>query len=402
MGTDTDALAFTARLGRALASQGAPAHRLEAVLHWLAHDMGWEGTVAVTPTMLIMQLDSDEAHLIRIERVHRSEIDLTRLAALDRLFNQVAAGEISVADGLPEIDRILEAKAPYGPRLSWLAHVLAAAGTAPFFGGAQSEVLLAGAGGAVLGALCLASSRLPRLANLREPLGAFLVATTICLLAPLVGGVDVDRAILAGIIVLVPGFTIATGVSELVSRHTLAGVARLGMASISSGMLAFGVLFGLSLGDVLVGPTVPTAVGDLPGWSLWLSLPAAAVSISIFFRAPARDWGWIIGACALTWSSLEWAGGYMRSELAVFVGAFALGLVSNLYARHFDRPAGIIRMPGLLFLVPGALGFLSFRSLMEGQGIEAITAAGQMAMVAMALVMGMVLAGTMLPPRKAL
>ena len=90
----------------------------------------------------------------------------------------------------------------------------------------------------------------------------------------------------------------------------------------------------------------------------------------------------------------------MSPELAVFVGGLTLGVSSNIYARIKDLPAAIIRMPGLLFLVPGSLSFLSIQAVMSGQTAEATVTAGQLTLVAISLVMGMVVAGSLMPPER--
>ena len=124
------------------------------------------------------------------------------------------------------------------------------------------------------------------------------------------------------------------------------------------------------------------------------------MTINVLFRAPVRQWGWTITSAATLCTQL--AATIMSPELAVFVGGLTLGVSSNIYARVKDLPAAIIRMPGLLFLVPGSLSFLSIQAVMSGQTAEATVTAGQLTLVAISLVMGMVVAGSLMPPRKAL
>ena len=66
--------------------------------------------------------------------------------------------------------------------------------------------------------------------RLLVPLGGFCAALTVALLAPLMSTANVDAATLSGVIVLVPGFTLTLGVSELVTHNITAGVSRLGAA----------------------------------------------------------------------------------------------------------------------------------------------------------------------------
>ena len=402
MERSTDIHGFLVRLGASLVHYGTPAQRVERFLEAISGDLGIQGTFSATPTLLLMDVEQDGVRAFRIERIRGFSIDLHRLIALDRLANQVGRGERTPSEGLAVIDDILGAPPLFGPWLSWLSFVLASAAAAVGFGGGWLEMLLGAVGGATLGLVSLSAARWQLNPRLLESLGAFLVALVIALAAPLLSPVDINSAIMGGIIVLVPGFTIAIGVSELVTHHVTAGVSRLGAATVTALMLGFGVAFGLGLAEQLVGSVQAPGAGGLEPWVFWSLMPVAVVTISILFRAPPRQWGYILLVSGLGFGALELARGWVRPELAVFIGAFVLGCGSNLHARWRDLPSGITRLPGLLFLVPGSLSFLSITALMEGDAMSAVAAAGQVAIVATALVTGLVVAGSAVPARKVL
>ncbi len=392
-----ETLDFTARLGQALARYGAPAHRVEDVLCLLTRDLGIEGVFSATPSVLLMEFRSTDRHDIRIERIHTNEIDLTRLRQLDRLFNQVASKAMSPARGLEALEDIISAPPRFGKTLDFIAFGLTSACATPMFGGSPSDILLGMSAGI---AVALVSRLAPD--RLLVPLGGFCAALTVALLAPLMSTANVDAATLSGVIVLVPGFTLTLGVSELVTHNITAGVSRLGAALITALSLSFGVLMGRAVGVSMVDLSTITQSTAAPAWVAWAMLPLAVVTINVLFRAPVRQWGWIMITSAATYGALQLAATIMSPELAVFVGGLTLGVSSNIYARIKDLPAAIIRMPGLLFLVPGSLSFLSIQAVMSGQTAEATVTAGQLTLVAISLVMGMVVAGSLMPPRKAL
>ena len=392
-----DTVNFTAKLGQALARYGAPAHRIEDVLRLLTQDLGVAGIFSATPSILLMEFRGTERSEVRIERVHANEIDLTRLRHLDRLFNDVAEKRVDPAEGLLRIREIVEAPPRFGPILDVIAFALTSAAATPLFGGGTTDMLLGACAGL---AVALVAQLAP--ARLLVPLGGFASALLVALLAPWVGKANVDAATLGGIIVLVPGFTLTLGVSELVTHNITAGVSRLGAALVTGLSLSFGVLVGRALGGHLVDLQILSSTQASPSWLSWVLVPVAVVTINILFRAPVRQWGWILLTSSLTFGALELSSQVISPALSVFVGGLTLGVSPNIYARIKDLPAAIIRMPGLLFLVPGSLSFLSIQAVMSGQTSAATVTLGQLTLVAISLVMGLVVAGSLVPPRKAL
>jgi len=393
----TDTLTFTARLGQALARYGAPAHRVEDVLHILTHNLDAKGVFSAGPSLLLMEFWDGQKTEVRMRRIHSNEIDLSRLLALDRLFNQVSDKNMTPSDGLIALEEIIKAPPRFKPWVDCLAFALTGAAATPMFGGGVNDMLLGFISGASVGIVTHLAH--PRLAI---PLGGFVAAFLVTLLSTMFSYANIDAVTLSAIIVLVPGFTITAGVAELVSHNVTAGVSRLGGALVTALSLSFGVLWGSAVGSTLVDTSLVVASSPAPHGLVWAMVFVAAITISILFRAPFKQWGWILLTSALTFGAIDLASASMRPDLAVFIGGLTLGCASNLHARLKDVPTGITRMPGLLFLVPGSLSFLSIQAVMSGQSEEAMAALGQLTLVAIALVMSLVVAGSLVPPRKAL
>ena len=89
-------------------------------------------------------------------------------------------------------------------------------------------------------------------------------------------------------------------------------------------------------------------------------------------------------------------------QLGAFVGSFALCSGANLLARLRNKPSIILILPGLLLLVPGSIGFRSLDALLERNVLSGVETAFNMAMVAVAIVIGLLMANVVVPPRKVL
>ena len=93
-------------------------------------------------------------------------------------------------------------------------------------------------------------------------------------------------------------------------------------------------------------------------------------------------------------------GGEVGPELGAFLGAFVVGVCSNLYARALGRPASVPRIPGILMLVPGSIGFQSLTLFLADDVTAGMEAAFSAALVAVSLVGGLLGASVFYPPRK--
>ena len=84
------------------------------------------------------------------------------------------------------------------------------------------------------------------------------------------------------------------------------------------------------------------------------------------------------------------------------MGALVLGVASNLASRWLDQPSAIALIPALILLVPGSLGFRSLQALLADDVVGGIESLFSMALVAIALVSGLLVANLLMTPRRLL
>ncbi len=398
---DPVAAEFVLRLGRAMQVYGMSARRLEDLLGAAADRLRLTGHQFVsTPTSIMASfgpVGRQRTHMLRTEP---GEVNLGKLAELEQVGIDVAEGRCTPAEGSAAVDRIAAAPSPYGKALTTVAYGLLSGAACQFLGGGERETLAGAALGLGLGVFALLIGAVPRIGGVFEPLAAFLVSAGAIGLAHLLGPMSVLTATVAGLIVLLPGLTLSTAMTELATRHLASGVARLSGAFSTFLTLAFGVALGNRVGEAIFGaPPAAQAVGwvDLAGL---VALIVAPLCFTVILRAEPRDAPWIVLAGALGVMGGRLGAATFGVELGTFAGSLVVGLAGSVYERLRRRQASVVVVPGILLLVPGSVGFRSLTNLMDRQAVTGIETAFSMILTAIALVAGMLVAGVILPERR--
>jgi uncharacterized membrane protein YjjB (DUF3815 family) len=293
---------------------------------------------------------------------------------------------------------------PDSSRRQWLETVfgflLASAGVAGLLKGSPVEMLAAGVLGLFLGVLAQAATGHPRLLANFDALAAFLVALATAFVAHALWPISPRLVLTAGLIVLLPGLSLTVAAVEVATQHLVSGSARFAGAVAVLLKLAFGALVGSKLAQGL-GWT-PQSVIELaqPVWLEWLSLLVAASAFALLFRARRRDL-WVVYLAALTsYGCVSLATPALGPELGLFVAALVVSLLGNVYARALRRPGATFRTPGLILLVPGSVGFKSLYFVFEKDVFLGLDTAFSLLVLIAALVAGLVLGNSVVPPRK--
>jgi uncharacterized membrane protein YjjP (DUF1212 family) len=234
-----------------------------------------------------------------------------------------------------------------------------------------------------------------------ELVAAMVASVSASLLAVRWPIISASLVTVASLIVLLPGLSLTVAMTELATGNLISGTARLMAAVIVLLELVVGVAIGERIATHFV--TVPRPLpAPLPEWGIWVSLVVAVVGVSVLLQSRWRNVGWILVACVAGTLGSRAGAGWLGHDLGVVVGAFALGVSANIYARVLDRPAQAVLVPAVLLLVPGSIGFRGMSSLLDRDTLSGVDAMFAMFVVATAIVAGLLLASSMVSPRRVL
>lgn len=401
----TEGASFAIKLMKALHRYGTPSHLLEEGMTELTRLLGLDGRFFSLPTGVFASIekpgDPSSRH-IEIIRVEQTELDLGRMSDVTAVGHDVLRRALTIQEGSQRLDEILTAPPRYGAFVTTLAFAITSGVAGRFFGAGLNEVLLALVTGLAVGLLSLLIPRSQGVAPLYEVLAGLLVSLIAVIGASMIGGASIPIVTVAGLIALVPGLTLTIAISEIAQRSLVSGTSRLLGAIIVFLMLGFGVAGGGQLGALIVGQVADRAPVPLPLWTEALAVLTATVSLTVLMRAPIRDLGAIMVASSFTYLAVRVVSPHLGPELGVCVGAMVAGALSNLHARVWNRPAGLTRLPAMMLLVPGGLGFTGIASLLKEDIIHGMATAFSVALISIALVVGLILSNAIVPPRRAL
>lgn len=379
---------------------GAPAHRLEDVVAVLADRLSVEVRVFSTPTAIYAGFGAPSEARTVLLRTGDGTLDLGKLDGVDDLVKRVIAGELDLIQARRRLDEILRAPRRYPLWVVLPAYAAGSGAIAILFGGGLAELIAAMVTGCLVGLTLEALSQRRGVATLADLLGATVSGTAAGLIGRAVWPIDIAMVTLAGIIVLVPGLSLTTAMTELGSRHLSSGTARLGGVLAVFASLALGAVGGMSIWLWWPAP-VPQSL-SLPAWATLPALALAIPSFTILLQASLRDVH-VIGLASI--------GGYLTAVGASQVvqppfdataGALVVGLIAHATARLRDRPAALALVPGLFVLVPGSVGFRGLVSFFAADVEGGISSGVQATLTAIGLAAGVIVANVLLPPRRPL
>lgn len=404
---------FVIELARRLHIYGTSAQRLEAAVGQVARRLDLDAEVWSNPTGLLMSFIDHERgaphSITRVIRLAPGEINLARLAAADAIAEDVLSGRRGVDDGLKALRALDRPSRAYALPLTILSFGLASASvTGLLERTGWADLAAAAVLGMLIGILTLYSQARPSWAAAHEGLAAFIAVVLATAVASFVAPLSVQGVVIAALIVLMPGLTLTNAVAELSSEQLVSGSARFAGALTILLKLTFGAVAASHVVELLGWQPLSNRGADaLPSWMPWLTLVAGSYAFAVLFKAARRDVLLVMASVWLGYGAMRFAAAFPATHsntlpAGVFFAAIVVTAAANAYGRYFNRPGALVRVPGIILLVPGSLGFRSFNFAMERDVLLGLNTAVAVLAALIALVAGILIGNLLMPPRRRL
>ncbi|GAB58805.1 threonine/serine ThrE exporter family protein [Rheinheimera nanhaiensis] len=397
---------FIVKLGKMLHKYGTPAYRLEAHLAELTTHLGLKGSFIISPTSMtfVLWTEGHEQEYTHASRVNPGDLDLGALSRTDELVDQVLQGKVSINEADALLDAIDTRPSSYGKLATAVAMMASGGAFAMLMATSWNDVLWSSLLSLVVYLFMLWAAYSPRIANMLEPLVALAAGIVACAISAYIDpGINIRLAVLSAIIAFIPGLALTIGFAELAARHLVSGNARIMDALMLLFKLYFGALLGIEIGFALFGVVDFVKPPPISHHFAWLAVGILVSALIVLFKSRGKYTLWSLAAGFIAYGVSFSGATLFDATIGAFLGAFAVGLYSNLFTRLANAPAVIVAMHGLIVLVPGSKTYIGLNSLISGQDFVVSDRVGQQTfLILMALVAGLIFANVALPPKKSL
>ncbi|KAJ6632256.1 hypothetical protein B0H10DRAFT_9933 [Mycena sp. CBHHK59/15] len=386
---------FILKLARSLMMFGGPSHRLQAQIQSTGHVLDIQVNCMYLPDVVLISFDDTSTGTSNLKFIRQgSALNLDKLNDVYDLYWRVIHDEQSVSEASSALDTLMRKKQAYsGWQLILIGGMCSSSICTVSFSGSFLDALIVFPLGALLVAIQLLSVRNELYANVFE----ITIATLFSFLAAALASSRIfcySAVASSSVVLILPGFIVLCGSLEIMSRNIVSGSVRMCYAVVYSLFLGFGLAMGAGAyekitGHTIVGSTDYTCSIGHPKDGAWyqrtpslywgrhlllprlyqsltfalsafLTVPMYSLFLSMWNHALCRrkEMLLLISISCIGWVTNHFIGKKFpnQSDISAAVGAFAVGVVANVYASFFSGNAFVIMITGILFQLPSGLG----------------------------------------------
>ena len=126
-----------------------------------------------------------------------------------------------------------------------------------------------------------------------------------------------------------------------------------------------------------------------------------AYALAVLFRARSSDYPLVMASVVAAYALSKFASAAWGGNVGIFLSALAMTAAGNGYARWVNRPGALVRLPGIIVLVPGSASLRGMLDLVQRQDVGVGQAATLGVInILLALVAGLLFGNLLLPTRR--
>ena len=237
-----DEIDLLCKAAQMMLESGAETYRVEETVHRMAEGMDISVDTVAFPTSIFVEWKERT----KVCRIDRRRTNCSRIDQVNTVSRKLAGHLISPQKAWEQLHKI-GAEEGYSRGVRILGYAVCAAGFSLLFGGKLNEFLVSFLIGSILQTLLPVLSRFAHTALFSNIIGGFMTAT-LAMIAFKMGCIsDFSPVIVGGIMPLLSGLLMTTGIRDAINGDLISGMARIMEAALLAASVALGVFVSLSL-----------------------------------------------------------------------------------------------------------------------------------------------------------
>ena len=398
---ETELLECLRKIGKGLIASGVSAGVVENTLTEIAMTYGAECEIVALPNVILIQLGYSNRGQVDCAVQRLTSLQLDQVSELAEMIDRDKQKKIPLDEAGRQLDRILAKQPRFRPSIVILGYFLSCIGLTMLFRPDPRSLLVTGAMGILVGLMLWAFQRQPRYNILLPVIISVVISTLIFDLTRLGYIYGPANLLVAPLVTFLPGSLLTTGMIELASMHILSGSSRLIYGGAVLALLFIGIAVGLNLSNLPSYQVYSYRAVTFPWWAPLLGTLLFGFGTYLRLSGANRDLFWMLVVLYIAMLAQSLGEEYFNSYVGAFLGAILMTFSSELIARSPRRtPAVVSQVLAFWFLVPGSRGLLSVTSLLTEDLQSAAIGLGQMAVLILAITLGVLLGTLLVSPQK--
>ena len=349
--------------------------------------------------MFAFRENDDYWQKINLANLPGSSFNMTKLAKLDNLVNEIIDGELSIEDAVDKIDAFDVIENTYGKLWIALSYVFVATGFAAILSGGWMDILFSGIFSIIVFEIIQNSQKKSGILSENIPVTTAFASGFLAVLCKYyVPELNYVLVTLSAIIILIPGYGISVGIQEMVNNNAIPGLGNLINEIVYLLKQFTGAWFGFMLAGIFF--TIPAAVSlPIDPVFKWIFLALLFFGLVIVFQTSYKDFIWAFICCSIGYFGVVYGSSLFSSNLGNLLGSFAIGTYANIWQRKTGRPGSIVFLPAIMVLVGGSSGFRGLIAAAQGAP-DAQKQFMEMFMIAFTITAGLIIANTVVKAKR--
>jgi uncharacterized membrane protein YjjP (DUF1212 family) len=389
------------KIGKGLIASGVSVGVVENTLTEIANAYGMECEIVALPNVILIELNPSNRGKVDFAVQRLTTLQLDQVSELSEMIDQVRQKKVPLDQAAQALDRILAKPPRFKPALGVLGYFLSCVGLTMLFRIDPLALLITGAMGILVGLMLWGFQKQPRFNILLPVIISVVVSTLIFNLTRLGYVYGPANLLVAPLVIFLPGSLLTTGMIELASMHILSGSARLIYGGAMLALLFVGIAIGLNLSNLPSYQVYAFEAVSFPWWAPFLGTLLFGLGMFVRLSGANRDLFWMLVVLYVAMLAQTFGEQEFNSYIGAFLGAMLMTFSSELIGRSPRRtPAVVSQVLAFWFLVPGSRGLLSVTSLLAEDLQTAAVGLGQMAVLILAITLGVLLGTLLISPQK--